>query len=305
MIRPDIPGQDTPGQGALGPAISHEISHIPMRSLSLRLARSTIKMRHDTAWRIDKVNPVHDLIVCLTGSGVYQIGDEREPTTIAPGDAVLVPAYTRFRGCSGGGGLFTGIAQHFTLELFGRGDLISQMSLRRSIRLPNWPVLLPLVRQYREVSPTGSTTLAQHHQLMVILLAFLEGAFAGWKTEADEMPSRDHLSVEIVRVATRLSADPLGSGVEEALRGVPYNPDYFRRAFRDRIGHTPRKFREMKRMEFAASRLGMGMSVNAVAAELGFADPYFFSRMFKRYLGASPSSYKGRAERRAAGPRAG
>lgn len=295
---PGSPPSDPRHAGRADAPRNHELSHIPMRSLSLRLARSTIKMRHDSRWRIDKVNPVHDLIVCLSGTGIYQVGEDPEPIAIAPGDALLVPAYTRFRGRSGGAALFTGIAQHFTLELFGRGDLIAQMSLSRSIHLPNWPVLLPLVRHYRETSPFGSTTLAQHHQFMVVLLAFLDASFSGWKTEAETPASRDHLSVQIMRVATRLSADPLGSGVEEALRDLPYNPDYFRRAFKERIGHTPRKFREMKRMEFAASRLGMGMSVNAVAAELGFSDPYFFSRMFKRHLGVAPSRYKGRPEGR-------
>lgn len=271
------------------------LSHIPMRSLSLRLARSTIKMTHDPTWRIDKLNPVHDLIVCLSGSGRYEVGDDAERILLKPGDAMLVPAYTRFKGAHGGEpGLFTGIAQHFTLELFGRGDLIQQMTFRRSLTLPNWQVLAPLMHHYREASPHGSTTLAQHHQFMVFLLAFLEAAFDGWRTPEDAPHSQDHLSVQIMLVASRLSADPLGAGIEEALANVPFNPDYFRRAFKDRLGHTPQKFRELKRMEFAAGRLGMGLSVKAVAAELGYTDPYFFSRMFKRYLGASPSTYRER-----------
>ena len=32
--------------------------------------------------------------------------------------------------------------------------------------------------------------------------------------------------------------------------------------------------------------------VKRVAAELGYSDPNFFSRMFKRYIGSSPSSYR-------------
>ena len=32
--------------------------------------------------------------------------------------------------------------------------------------------------------------------------------------------------------------------------------------------------------------------VKRVTAELGYSDPYFFSRMFKRYIGSSPSSYR-------------
>ena len=45
-------------------------------------------------------------------------------------------------------------------------------------------------------------------------------------------------------------------------------------------------------MEFAASRLGMGLTVKAVAAELGYSDPYYFSRMFKRFIGTSPSTHR-------------
>ncbi|SFB01045.1 transcriptional regulator, AraC family [Poseidonocella pacifica] len=281
----------------------HALGHIPMRSLSLRLARSTIRMSHGASWRINKVNPVHDLIICLSGSGVYQVGEDAERIELRPGEAMLIPAYTRFRGNHGGGSeLFTGIAQHFTLDLFERGDLIQQMALRRAVGLPNWGALEPLLRHYRDASPHGSTTLVQHHQFMVVLLAFLETAFVEWRVDGAEPDSQDHLSVQIMLAAARLSADPLGSGAgaDEVLERIPYNPDYFRRAFKERIGYTPQKFRELKRMEFAANRLGMGLSVKAAAEELGYSDPYFFSRMFKRYLGANPSSYRERKGRKAA-----
>lgn len=271
------------------------LDHIPPQSLSLRLARATIKMNHGPKWRVDKINPVHDLIVCTSGRGTYQIGEDLNPVQIGPGEAILIPAYTRFRGAFGGGDeRYTGLAQHFSLELFGKGDVINQMRLRRKVTLPKDGLLEPLARSYREDSPVGSTTLTQHHQFMVLLLAFIEEAFLDWKSTSDTPDSHDHLSVQIMLAATRLSADPLGSGTDVALAGIPYNRDYFRRAFRDRLGYTPKKFRELKRMQFAANRLGMGLSVKAVSAELGYSDPYFFSRMFKRYLGSSPSTYRDR-----------
>jgi AraC-like DNA-binding protein len=264
-----------------------------MGSLSLRLARSTIKMRHTPSWRIDKLNPAHDLVICLTGTGRYQLGGEE--VVVEPGEALLIRAYERFVGRHGGGDdLYTGIAQHFYLELFGRGDIVRQMSLRRKVRLSRWDTLGPLARHYRESAPVTSTTLIQHHQFMVLLLAYLEDAFLEWRAVETPM-SQDHLSMQIMFVASRLSADPLGVGVADVLQTVPYNPDYFRRAFRDRMGMTPQKFGELKRMEFAAHRLGMGCSVKEVAAELGFADPYFFSRTFKRHIGASPLKYRAKA----------
>ena len=278
------------------------LRHIPMQSLSLRLARSTIRMSHGPRWSIDKVNPVHDLLICLSGSGRYRIGPDAEEIVVRPGDAMLVPAFTRFRGCHGGGDVrLTGVAQHFSLDLFGGGDVIGEMVLRRKVALPDWPQLEPVVRLFHDQPGGEAVTLSQHHQFMVLLLAYLEAAFEGWQKETAAPASLDPLSMQIMMVASRLSADPLGAGMEDAHGGVPYNPDYFRRAFRKKIGLTPQKFRELKRMEFAANRLGQGMTVKAVASELGYADPYFFSRMFKRFMGASPAKYR---DRRAAPLRA-
>jgi len=279
-----------------------EIEHFPLTllppdALRLKLARSAIRMSHGRTWRIDKLNPVHDLVIPLEGSGVYRIGEAEIP--LAPGEAMLIPAYTRFHGWHGGGpDTYTGVAQHFSLELFGRGDLIAQMQLRRKVALSQWATLEPLVRLYRETAPPGATTLPQHHQFMVILLSFLQDAFLGWGTQDAAVQSQDQLSLHIMFVASRLSSDPLGAGVEEALDSVPYNPDYFRRAFSEKIGMTPQKFRDLKRMEFAISRLDVGLSVKEVAAELGYSDPYFFSRMFKRHIGAPPSSFHPRATER-------
>jgi AraC-like DNA-binding protein len=266
------------------------LSHIPMQSMALRLARATIKMDHGRSWKIDKVNPVNDLIVCLSGQAIYRIGEDDERITVGPGQALLIPAYTRFRGTHyGGPDRLTGIAQHFALELFGRGDMVKQLQLRRSVTLPDWAFHGPLVEHYRTHAPFGTTTLSQHHKFMLILLAYLDAAFVSWQGPQDVPDSQDQLSVQIMLAASSLSADPVGDGMGEVLAKLPYNEDYFRRAFKERIGLTPTKFRELKRMEFAASRLGMGLTVKAVAAELGYADPYYFSRMFKRYIGTSPS----------------
>lgn len=274
------------------------LSHIPMQALSLRLARSTIKMHHGKRWKVDKLNPVHDLVICLSGRGLYRFDDTHEVVELDAGHAMLIPAYTRFRGTHGGGAApLIGIAQHFSLDLFGRGDLIQSAVLKRSAPLPNWETLGPLTALFRNSADFGSTTLAQHHQFMVLLLAYFEAAFVGWQAPQHRAESQDHMSVQIMLTAARLSSDPLGAGVAELLADLPYNADYFRRAFKQRMGLTPQKFRELKRMEFAANRLGMGVQVKEVAAELGYADPYYFSRQFKAYLGSSPSSYRNHKSR--------
>ncbi|MFD1696157.1 helix-turn-helix domain-containing protein [Roseibium aestuarii] len=268
------------------------LSDVPPQALALWLARTPIRMQHGPAWRIDKINPVHDLVVCLSGGGSYRIG--QEAFEVRAGEAFLIRRGERFRGViADTPENYTGFAQHFSLELFGRTDLLSQMRLRRVARLPDWPALEPLAIIHRSGAGASATTLAQHHQFMLFLLAYLQVAFEGWQSEEALLGSQDQLSLQIMLAASHLSSDPLDRQVlERVMAEVPYNADYFRRAFRERIGFTPQKYLELKKMEYAVHRLGKGQTVKETAAELGYSDPYFFSRMFRQYIGASPSSYR-------------
>ncbi|MFN3364185.1 MAG: AraC family transcriptional regulator, partial [Allorhizobium sp.] len=109
------------------------LSGIPMQALALNLTRSTIRMQHSQTWSIDKSNRVHDLVICLSGRGIYEV--EGKTVEMEPGLAMLLPADTRFVGRSVSVEPYTGIAQHFTLDLFGRLDLIAQMDLALSVKL--------------------------------------------------------------------------------------------------------------------------------------------------------------------------
>ena len=264
---------------------------VPPDALSLRLTRSTIKMRHDETWRVDKSNEVHDLVVCLTGSAHYLL-DGLE-VGMSPGSAMLIPAGARFIGRHEAGETYTGIAQHFTLGIFGKVDLIASMQLEPVVRLARWNLVEPLVRHYRDVAPDSTTTLTQHHLFMVILLEYLEVAFRGWRDAAATLALGDALSLHIMRAAAVIGGDPLGPDtLERAIAAAPYNPEYFRRAFRERIGWTPQKYLELKKMEKAMNILSVGRTVKETAALVGYDDSYFFSRMFKRYMGASPATYQ-------------
>jgi AraC-like DNA-binding protein len=280
---------DKSEQGILG--------SIPVQALSLSLTRSAIKMEHSSSWRIDKTNSVHDLVICLTGRAEYEIEGER--VVMEPGCAMLIEANTRFVGQTLSRELYTGVAQHFTLDVFGRIDMISQMEKRRWVMMPRWHMLEPLVRHFRETVPLSSTTLVQHHQFMVFLIDFLETAFIGWRQQKQApVDNPDALSLAIMVAASQIAAEPLDDEiVEKSLTATPYNPDYFRRMFRKQVGLTPAKYQEFKRMERAMGLLAGGSSVKKTAELVGYSDSYYFSRMFRQYIGVSPAGYKA-AERR-------
>ncbi|SDT33127.1 helix-turn-helix domain-containing protein [Microlunatus soli] len=65
--------------------------------------------------------------------------------------------------------------------------------------------------------------------------------------------------------------------------------------FRSQLGLSPLGFVEQRRMLLAAQLLDLtSRPVGAVAAEVGYADPLYFSARFKRQYGLSPRAYRRR-----------
>lgn len=69
--------------------------------------------------------------------------------------------------------------------------------------------------------------------------------------------------------------------------------DYFSRCFRRAYGRTPRRWLLEQRMEAAMLRLAeTELRVGEIAADLGYADVFLFSRQFKVIAGVSPLAFR-------------
>lgn len=103
------------------------------------------------------------------------------------------------------------------------------------------------------------------------------------------IPSTDHSIMRRVRTLltrdTALDAD----GVATALK---LSPDGLRRRLRHE-GRTLSSIREDVRRDVAMrALLGSNRSVEAIAAELGYAEPRSFTRAFRLWTGNSPSTFR-------------
>lgn len=89
-------------------------------------------------------------------------------------------------------------------------------------------------------------------------------------------------------------ADP-SFALDQAIRQMPFNYDYLRKQFQEKIGLTPLKYQTNLRMKKAKSMLtaagGREHSIAEVAESCGFRDALYFSRVFKKYYGCSPSDF--------------
>ncbi len=71
---------------------------------------------------------------------------------------------------------------------------------------------------------------------------------------------------------------------------------HFFRAFRRRTGTTPVAFVTAQRMRQAMRLITTStLPLSAVAKAVGYADPLYFSRVFKRISGSSPQNYRSRS----------
>lgn len=83
--------------------------------------------------------------------------------------------------------------------------------------------------------------------------------------------------------------------LDEAIRGMPFNYDYLRKLFKKEMGATPLEYMTGLRMKKAETMLTAmwtkDYSVAEIALLCGFDDALYFSRVFKKHFGCSPTVF--------------
>lgn len=104
-------------------------------------------------------------------------------------------------------------------------------------------------------------------------------------------PTANATVSEAVRYMSRHYAEELT--VHGLAERAYLNNNYFSKLFSSQIGLTPQQFLLRIRMERAKELLRYtDLTVGEVAEKVGFADALYFSRVFRRYAGCSPSEFR-------------
>ena len=77
-------------------------------------------------------------------------------------------------------------------------------------------------------------------------------------------------------------------------REFGFDASYLSRQFKEQVGMTPWRFILNLKLE-EAQRLLLShpdMLIKDIALEIGYNDPLYFSRIFKKYIGVYPSEYR-------------
>lgn len=102
------------------------------------------------------------------------------------------------------------------------------------------------------------------------------------------------LTARLEKVAAFLREDPARSvSVPQMAAMAGLSLSHFAELFLKHIGHSPMDYLIRVRMGRACHLLDFTtLSVKEIAAKVGYSDPYYFSRVFKKITSSSPRAYR-------------
>lgn len=82
------------------------------------------------------------------------------------------------------------------------------------------------------------------------------------------------------------------SSLADVAKQMNCSYETFRKQFTERSGLSPKQFQIKRRLEISCDLLHEGRTVKEVADVLGFTDEFYYSKLFRKTFGCSPSQYK-------------
>lgn len=101
--------------------------------------------------------------------------------------------------------------------------------------------------------------------------------------------------VEQIRNSIRSNYSNPNYALDQVIREMPFHYDYLRKLFKKEVGSSPLEYLTNLRMQ-SAEKLLTAMwanqySISEVAQMCGYEDPLYFSRVFKKNFGCSPTTF--------------
>lgn len=218
-----------------------------------------------------------ELVYCTGGDGEFRFADG---TVIAygVGDAVAIPPELRHANYSSAG--FTNI--HLTME---EPSFPQRCAFRVSDDSERH-----LENAFREAKFYYISDIVRRELLLSALGELISGYMVVYHSNSGFSAPVEQLRSLIIHHY----AEPAFS-LEKAIGAQPFHYDYLRKLFKKEVGVTPLEYMTGLRMKKAeimlTSQRTRAYAVGEIAELCGYENALYFSRVFRKHFGCSPSQY--------------
>lgn len=229
------------------------------------------------------------LIHTVAGSGRLRVGTA-EALRTQPGDGVLLSPGT--------------VHDYRTEPGVGRWSLLFAHFHPRSEWRPllHWPLALPGIgrialgheadeRVRLALGTSARSSLSQVSRPELLAMNALETALLWYDVANPGSPQLDERVQQVIEfIEQHLEQD---IDADRLARVAHLSESRTSHLFTEQVGISPLRYLENQRMVLAAQLLEFtGRPVSGIAREVGYLDPLYFSRRFRRFHGCSPSAHR-------------
>jgi len=249
-------------------------------------------------WRIlSTPTPYHNLMYVCKGHGWMEMDGER--LTMGVGDLFIA----RLGETVGAGHdperPVTVYSTGFVIQTHGENDPLQLLRLPYRLSVPAKErracisQFKALVAAYKQHGPTSGLLHRAEAMRLLALVLCLTGV-----VDEQQMVSRPARKAaprsRVADAQAHLDKHPHTPLDKAALaRMCHVSPAHFGYLFRRETGLSPLEYQQHRRMQHAKRMLAAGDDpIGEIARRVGYDDPYYFSRVFHRIEGTSPSQYR-------------
>ncbi|KQX65865.1 helix-turn-helix domain-containing protein [Paenibacillus sp. Root444D2] len=238
----------------------------------------------------NRTRPCYVMSYHKKGYAKLRIGDEL--FSIEPGTVILIPpnvVHDHFKE-NADESIF--LWSHFTFEIGGVIDVLKLFQIPYTFKLKDSEEFEKVFLQYNELKQqTGflPTTILRKAKALELIYLVLESAIHMDENAGSNIQSRSFMEI-LARIIQHPEQD---FSLSQFAKELNMHPTYISNRFKELYGRSPIQVqREMKIHNAKALLKTSQLSITEIALSLGFNGIPNFTRLFKTYVGTSPSHYR-------------
>ena len=257
-----------------------ELDHLGLRITRVGTTRTLPEYRKVSIGAGD-----HTLLFVRTGKGFVESGGRL--TDFSAGDVVVMQQGIR---CEWWSDPKAPLA-HYWIGIAGAGcpGILRRLGVAQEVQVLRREALPPAELEAFE-SMIRLLRTRPPHFLWKLYALFFDLCRSVASTTATTSPEgRDRVDPELIKRFIEANyAEPISVG--EIAKTFGMTPNFLSQYFRQSFGLTPYAYLVSVRMERARELLKEGRSVKETSLSVGYADPNYFSRLFRKKTGCPPSA---------------